>query len=41
MKFALAVQHMPIHPDDFGQKWNIQVVVVPVIPKLVKGNLFD
>lgn len=41
VKFALAVQYMPIHPDDFGQKWNIQVVVVPVIPKLVKGNLFD
>jgi hypothetical protein len=23
-----------------GQKWNIQLMVVPVIPKLIKGNFF-
>ena len=28
------------HPDTCGQKWNIQLMVVPVIPKLIKGNLF-
>ena len=27
------------HPDTFGQKWNIQLNVIPVIPKLIKGNL--
>jgi len=31
---------MPIHPDFGGQKWNIQLTVTPVIPKLVKGTLF-
>jgi len=30
-----------VHPDAFGQKWNIQVIVAPVIPKLIKGNLLD
>jgi hypothetical protein len=30
---------MPIHPDIGGQKWNIQWVVTPVLPKLIKGNL--
>lgn len=24
----------------FGQKWNLQFAITPVIPKLVKGNLF-
>ncbi len=39
VKIAVAGQYMPIHPENFGQKWNIQLVVTPVIPKLVKGNL--
>ncbi len=40
VKLALAVQYMPIHPDEFGQKWNVQVKISPVIPKLIKGSLF-
>ena len=40
VRFALAGQYMIHHPDTFGQKWNIQFMVVPVIPKLIKGNLF-
>jgi len=40
VKIALGGQYMPIHPDIGGQKWNIQVMVVPVIPKLIKGTLF-
>ena len=38
----LAVQgaeYMPVHPDVFGQKWNLQFAITPVIPKLVKGNI--
>lgn len=31
--------YMPIRPSAFGQKWNIQVVVAPVIPKLIKGDV--
>lgn len=40
VKIGLAGQYMPIHPDNFGQKWNIQVTVTPVIPKLIKGTVF-
>jgi hypothetical protein len=39
VRFALAGQYMVHHPDVGGQKWNIQLMVVPVIPKLIKGNL--
>ncbi len=41
IKLTLAVQYMPIHPDEFGQKWNVQVSIAPVIPKIIKGSLFD
>lgn len=40
VRIALAGQYMVHHPDVGGQKWNIQLMVVPVIPKLIKGNLF-
>jgi hypothetical protein len=32
---------MPVHPDAFGQKWNFQVIVSPVLPKLIKGNVLE
>jgi len=41
VRFALAGQWMPVHPEEAGQKWNIQFVMAPVIPKLIKGNLAD
>src|SRR5215469_191787 len=41
VKFSLAGQWMPVHPTDFGQVWNVQLSVTPVIPKLIKGNLLD
>ena len=40
VKITLAGQYMPIHPDELGQKWNIQLTVAPVIPQLIKGTLF-
>lgn len=40
VKINLAGQWMAVHPDDFGQKWNVQVSISPVIPKLIKGTLF-
>jgi len=30
---------MPVNPSVFGQRWNIQVSITPVIPKLIKNNL--
>ena len=41
VRFALGVQWMPIQPDLYGQKWNVQLVVAPVIPKLIKGYLSE
>ena len=39
MRIALGGQWMPVQPDLYGQKWNIQLIVAPVLPKLVKGYL--
>ena len=39
VRFGLGGQYMVHHPDTSGQKWNIQLMVVPVLPKLIKGNL--
>jgi hypothetical protein len=40
VKFELALQYMPVRPTD-GQQWNIQVQITPVVPKLIKGILFE
>jgi hypothetical protein len=40
VRIAVAGQYMPVHPSEFGQEWNVQAVVSPVIPKLFKGTLF-
>ena len=40
VKIQLAVQYMPVHPRISGQEWNVQVFIIPVIPKLIKGTLF-
>lgn len=41
VKIVLAAQYMVHHPENFGQKWNIQLGLTPVIPNLIKGTLFD
>src|SRR6266436_4065274 len=40
VKFQVQGQYMPVNPSVFGQRWNIQVSITPVIPKLIKNNLF-
>ena len=40
VKFALQVQYMPIHPRTSGQEWNVELLIIPVIQKLIKGTLF-
>jgi hypothetical protein len=40
VKFQVQGQYMPVNPSVFGQRWNIQVAITPVIPKLIKGNIF-
>ncbi len=41
VRFALGLQWMPIQPDRYGQEWNIQLIIAPVLPKLIKGNLAE
>jgi hypothetical protein len=41
VKFQIAGQWMPVHPTNFGQVWDLQFSVTPVLPKLIKGNLLD
>jgi hypothetical protein len=41
VKFQLSLQYMPVHPQNVGQQWNVQVQVTPVLPKLIKGILFE
>jgi len=41
IKFILEGQYAVIHPDDFGQQWNLRLTVTPVLPSLVKNPIFD
>lgn len=41
VRLALGLQWMPVQPDLYGQKWNVQLIVAPVLPKLIKGYLTD
>jgi hypothetical protein len=41
VKIQLAGQYMVTQPDPVGQRWNIQIQLTPVMPKLIKGTLFD
>jgi hypothetical protein len=41
VKFSIAAQYMVVRPSDTGEEWNIQFQITPVIPKLIKGTLFD
>ena len=40
LKFILEGQYAAIHPDDFGQEWNIRFTVTPVLPSLIKSPIF-
>jgi hypothetical protein len=41
VKIGVQGQYMPVHPDAFGQKWDLQFSVTPVIPKLIKGSVLE
>jgi hypothetical protein len=40
VKIQPAVQYMVTQPGPVGQRWNFQLMLVPVLPKLIKGTLF-
>jgi len=39
VRLAVGGQWMAVQPDRYGQKWNLQFTVAPVLPKLIRGNL--
>jgi len=41
IKFVLEGQYAVVHPDDFGQEWNIRFTITLVLPSLIKVPLFD
>jgi len=41
IKFILEGQYALIHPDDFGQGWNVRFTITPVLPALIKNPIFD
>jgi len=41
VKIALAGQYMITQPNPVGQQWNVQLSLTPVLPKLIKGTLFE
>jgi hypothetical protein len=41
VKFKLQGLYMSVSPELFSQRWNIQVSITPVIPKLIKGNILE
>jgi hypothetical protein len=41
VKLGLAGQYMVKRPDPVGQKWNVQLLLTPVLPKLIQGTLFE
>ncbi len=40
VRIAIAGQYISVHSFEFGQEWNVQAIVAPVIPKLFKGTVF-
>ena len=41
IKLSLGLQWFPVQPEEHGQDWNVRVQIVPVVPKLIKGNLAE
>ena len=41
VKVGLSAQYMVVQPEPVGQRWNVQILLTPVLPKLIKGTLFE
>ena len=40
VKFDLMVQYYPVHTEVYSPKWNLQLQVTPIVPKLIKRTIF-
>jgi hypothetical protein len=41
VKVGLSAQYMVVQPEPVGQRWNVQILLTPVLPKLIQGTLFE
>ena len=41
IKFEFGGEYSVIHEEDYGQRWQIKLNIIPVIPALIKKPLFD
>ena len=41
IQITLEFQWMPVHTEDFGQRFNIRYVFKPVLPSLIKKPIFE
>ena len=41
VRFTFETQYYVVHTDDFGPRWNLRFAITPVLPALIKQNLFD
>ena len=41
IKFQFGGQYSVVHEEDYGQRWQIKLNIIPVIPALIKKPLFD
>ena len=39
VKLTFEVDYAVVHPDDIGQRWNLRLQIIPVLPSLVKREL--
>jgi hypothetical protein len=40
VRFTLETQYFVKHTDGFGPRWNLRFAITPVIPALLKKNIF-
>ena len=38
VRFGAGVHYSVVKPDNYGQRWNFRLYVIPVIPNLLKGK---
>ena len=41
IKFEFGGEYSVVHEEDYGQRWQIKLDIIPVIPALIKKPLFD
>ena len=41
VKFEFGGEYSVAHEEDYGQRWQIKLNIIPVIPALFKKPLFD